>query len=337
VKGGGGNTSAKDAETLWVKPSGITLLELAPEKFVVMDRKKIAEMNSITPPVERTAREALVKEKMMAAVKPGCKGRPSVEAPLHNAFNKTYVVHTHPAIVNGMTCGRAGKAACARLFPEALWIEFTDPGYVLCTVVQKRIAEATAKSGREPNLVFLENHGVFVAGDSAADIRAGYKRVMETMLAEYKAKGMNTEFKTGPAPSAARVKEMHDKMKAFTGEKHAAFVAASGLFPVSHGPISPDHIAYMKSYAFFGEPTKEAVDVFVEKCGYPPRVIVAKDGVYAFMNTEKTAALALEFAQDGSEVMQLSEAFGGIQYMTDEARDFIDNWEVEAYRREVLK
>ena len=44
---------------------------------------------------------------------------------------------------------------------------------------------------------------------------------------------------------------------------------------------------------------------------------------------------ALEFAQDGAQVMQLAEVFGGIDYMTDRAREFNENWEVESYRQSV--
>ena len=37
----------------------------------------------------------------------------------------------------------------------------------------------------------------------------------------------------------------------------------------------------------------------------------------------------------GAQVMQLAEAFGGIDYMSDRAREFIENWEVESYRQSV--
>jgi rhamnose utilization protein RhaD (predicted bifunctional aldolase and dehydrogenase) len=39
VKGGGGNTSAKDDSTLWVKPSGTTLAGMTRESFVAMNRE----------------------------------------------------------------------------------------------------------------------------------------------------------------------------------------------------------------------------------------------------------------------------------------------------------
>ena len=37
----------------------------------------------------------------------------------------------------------------------------------------------------------------------------------------------------------------------------------------------------------------------------------------------------------GAQVMQLAGAFGGIDYMTDRDREFIESWEVESYRQSV--
>ena len=85
VKGGGGNTSCKDVDTLWVKPSGTTLAAMTSETFVALDRAKIAPLFAAATPADPAAREALVKDIMAAAVKPGSSGRPSVEAPLHES------------------------------------------------------------------------------------------------------------------------------------------------------------------------------------------------------------------------------------------------------------
>ncbi len=46
------------------------------------------------------------------------------------------------------------------------------------------------------------------------------------------------------------------------------------------------------------------------------------------------ARLALELAQDGALVQQLAQAFGGLHNLDKRASDFIENWEVEAYRRQ---
>ncbi len=44
----------------------------------------------------------------------------------------------------------------------------------------------------------------------------------------------------------------------------------------------------------------------------------------------------LAFAQDGALVKQLTQAFGGIDYMPEGACKFIENWEVESYRSKQL-
>jgi len=208
VKGGGGNTSAKTADTLWVKPSGTTLAGLTPAAFVALDRSKLARLYDLAVPADSQKREALVKDLMGAAVKPGSTGRPSVEAPLHDILTGAFVVHTHATLVNGMTCARNGAASCARLFPEALWIPYVDPGFTLCMDVLRRV--------RGHRLVILENHGIFVAGDSADEIRDTYRRVLEIMCVEYRNAGIATELKSGAVPKLPE-------------------------------PVTPDHIVYGKT------------------------------------------------------------------------------------------
>lgn len=334
VKGGGGNTSAKNADTMWVKPSGTTLAGLTAATMVAMDRAKLGCLYGVPTPAVPAAREALVKDMMAAAVRPDSTGRPSVEAPLHDTFSTCYVVHTHPALVNGMTCARDGEAVCRRLFPEALWMPYVDPGYTLCMEVRKALRERIARDGREPGLLFLENHGVFVAADTAAGIRTAYGRVMQALAAEYRKAGVSTVLKAGAAPDAAGVAAMTQQLQASLG-RDATGVAAGGAIPVPAGPISPDHIVYSKSYPLRTTPTVNAVAQFKAKHGYAPKVVVAAGAVWGIGTNAKNAALALEFAQDGALVEQLAVAFGGIRYLADRARDFIDNWEVESYRQQI--
>ncbi len=328
VKGGGGNTSCKDADTLWVKPSGTTLGGLKPETFVALDREKVDVLYATETPTERTGREALVKEVMENALKEGSTGRASVEAPLHNVFSATYVVHTHPALVNGMTCAQNGKAACARLFPDALWIDYIDAGYTLCMKARDLFKQFETENGREPNIIFLENHGVFVAGNSVEEIRAAYALVMDTLRAEYGRAGVSMELAVAEkGDTSATEAELTQWIGA-----DAAAVKSCGTFDVAAGPITPDHIVYSKSVPLVGGLSKEAVDSYKANNGYFPRVIVVFDAVLSVGASERVADLALILAQDGALVQQLTEAFGGVQFMTDDAREFIENWEVEAYR-----
>jgi len=331
VRGGGGNTSVKNETVLWVKPSGTTLSSLKAESFLAMDRKILSKISEIEPPANPAAREVLVKEKMADAVLSQATARASVEAPLHNSLGARFVVHTHPAIVNGMTCSRQGPAACKELFPEALWLDYIDPGYTLCMKVRHQILKYKAEKGREPEIVFLKNHGVFVAADGPERVCAIYEEIMSKLREHYAKANVSTTLAIKPCLSGDKLESA--KTKIFDAMRTGQLcIEACGAFDIAEGPVSPDHIVYSKSYALIEEPTQKTVEAFRKKHGYLPRVMAFGNAVFGLGETEKKASLALELAQDGALVKKLAQAFGGIEYMTDRARKFIENWEVEEYR-----
>lgn len=329
VKGGGGNTSVKNDATLWVKPSGTTLGKLTEKTFVAMNRAKINELYRVETPKNAADREELVKNLMAAAVENDA-GRPSVEAPLHNVFDAKFVVHTHPALVNGMTCSKNGERVCKKLFPDALWVEYIDPGYTLCMEVRKRIEAYKTANGEEPVLLVLKNHGIFVSADTEDEIRALYAHVMKTLDATYKKAGIFRELKIADAPADLEVEE---KIRVFFGAD-AAFIASAGIFVPALGPITPDHLVYAKAVPFAGTLNADTVAKYKNKHGYAPKVVVAGGRIHGIGTSQKNASLALELAHDGALVTHLAGAFGGIDYMSDAAREFIENWEVESYRQQ---
>jgi len=335
VRGGGGNTSCKDEETLWVKPSGTTLAGLTPEKFVALDRARLARLYAIGTPEVPAEREALVKSVMEEATRPERPGRASVEAPLHDTLSARYVVHTHPCLVNGMTCARNGRAVCAELFPEALWLDYIDPGYTLCMVVRREIKTYQAQRGFEPELIFLKNHGVFVSADTPEQIRALYAEVMGQLSARYRELGIDPALESAPMVTASALDSDRQRIRDAMGCQELQ-IAVSGAFEVAPGPISPDHLVYAKAFAYFGEPTAEGVAAFVKRRGYAPHVFRFNQSVFGVSESASGAQLALELAKDGAIVEKLAAAFGGIDYMSDSAREFIENWEVESYRKKQI-
>ena len=330
VKGGGGNTSYKNESTLWVKPSGTTLSGLTEETFVQLNRSKIDDLYNTETPADSAAREELVKNMMADAVSGGS-GRPSVEAPLHNVLSTKYVVHTHALLVNGMTCAIEGEEVAKRLFPEALWVEYIDAGYTLCMELKGRIERYEAEHGKTPGVILLKNHGIFVSGDTAEEIRAHYASIMDPLRAEYDRLGIN---ETLSISESATDSETEERIRSLFGGD-AQFVASSGSFTCVPGPITPDHLVYARAFPFGAELTENNVSAYRTTHGFAPKVVIANGRVYGLGTTEKNARLALEFAMDGAQVMQLSQAFGGVEYMSDSAREFIENWEVESYRQSV--
>ena len=152
VIAGGGNTSYKDAQHLWVKASGHALATIDENGFAVLDRAKLTPMGEKAYSADPTEREAQVKEDLASACLTKDR-RPSVETSLHDCMEFAYVVHLHPTLVNGLMCSVNAANICDELFPDALYIEYTDPGYTLFKKVYDRLKAWKAEKGRQPQVI----------------------------------------------------------------------------------------------------------------------------------------------------------------------------------------
>ncbi len=336
VQGGGGNASVKNETSLWIKPSGTTLGDMRVDQLLEVDRSRLMPLYTMTPPDEPEAREALIT-RMLAESRADqdVAMRPSVETPLHDSLEATFVVHTHPQLVGGMVCAVESREVSGRLFPDYLYVPSLDPGYTLSMQVREDVADYRSRHGRDPAAIVMENHGVLVAGNTADEVRDVYEHIMDALRVEYRQAGLATMLDVGPLPKTGRVAEIAGRVQAKCDDENLACSVGEGCFAVAHGPLSPDHIVYMKSYACFGEPTEERLAAFITRHGYPPRVVATEDAVVCFGSTPRNAQLAMDLARDGAVVAHLAQAFGGVRYMSEAQRLFIENWEAESYRRSV--
>lgn len=333
---GGGNTSFKTDDTLYIKPSGTTLASIQPNDFSAVDRSALQSVFTAELPEDVWEREAAVKEIMMLAVRPIGSGRPSVESPVHDVIEFPYVFHLHPTLVNGLTCAQDGEAACAKLFPDALWVEFVKPGYTLSTVVSERLAAAKESRGCQPKVVFLQNHGVFVGGDTLEEIRSVYEAMLDTLRQAYTEAGVPLELAIGELDSHA-VAATAPPLRTLLGtDGQRAVVNSSPCFSVAEGPFTPDHIVYAKSFPLVGSPTAESVAAFAKQRGYAAKIIALPGkAVLAADTTLKSAKETIEVAKDAARVRSLAAAFGGPRFLPEDDYGFIENWEVESYRKKI--
>jgi rhamnose utilization protein RhaD (predicted bifunctional aldolase and dehydrogenase) len=117
VIAGGGNTSYKNKEKIWIKASGSALANISEEEFAVLDRQKLEKLSTFIYSEDTDERERQVKLDLeLALLSPG--KRPSVETPLHNIIDFSYVVHLHPTLVNGLMCANNAEQELERLFPR---------------------------------------------------------------------------------------------------------------------------------------------------------------------------------------------------------------------------
>jgi rhamnose utilization protein RhaD (predicted bifunctional aldolase and dehydrogenase) len=359
VVAGGGNTSWKTADHLFIKGSGTSLESIEAEGFVRMERAALSAIWTKAYPAESAARESAVLVDLMAARVVGEeKKRPSVETLLHDILPGAFVVHTHPALVNGVTCSARGEEAAKELFgDECLWIPSTNPGYVLSRVVKDAFEAHQRRTGRAPAFILLQNHGIFVAADSVAGIDAIYDRVMGAIRTRIRRTPDFSRAERAYGSSAA----VEAEFRALASEAHAGaavvflrnaeiarVTADQNAFAPLTSAYSPDHIVYAGAEFLWVDAgadagaeqltaaSREAWREFVRTYGRGPKLAAVRGvGAFGVGANEKSAGLAVELFLDAVKIAVYVESFGGPRFMAADQIEFIVNWEVESYRSKI--
>ena len=372
VIAGGGNTSYKNEDKLWVKASGHALATITEDGFAVLDRSLLNPMGEKAYSNDTAIREEQVKNDLAIACLTKDR-RPSVETSLHNCMGFAFVVHLHPTLVNGLMCSVNAESACKELFPEALYIEYTDPGYTLFKKVYDRIKAYKAANGKEPQVIFLQNHGIFVGGDSTAEIEGIYSEIIGKLEGKVavlpEGDTAVSENVTDVVPAIRQMLSRSGRgVKTLKVTKNALvdyFIDGWPVTPVSSvtstssvtvrpgesgfekiaKPFTPDIIVYCKSaYIFIDavsdeeilKQAEEKIEAFVSERGYTPKVLLIKGiGLVAVGDNSKNAQIITDVFTDAMKVAFYAQNFGGEHPMEQAWIDFIDNWEVENYRRKV--
>ncbi len=349
VLAGGGNTSFKESGVMRVKGSGTSLATITEAQFVAMDMAKLTAMLDKEYPPDDTAREKEALADMMATRLPGEEEkRPSVEAILHALFPYQYVLHTHPALVNGLTCGRDGEAAAKRILGEgAVWIPLTKPGYVLAAACKTAFATAQRATGAFPKVVLLQNHGLIVAADTVAEIDARMAEIMAALAARVQTEPdfSDTPFDTAAACALApALRALYaaggTAIAVFCGNAQAqAFTKSADAMRPLMAPFTPDHIVYCKHKPLFLQPDADPASAFAAyraEHGFAPKIVAVQGlGFFALGKNKKEADVALALFLDAMKVAVYADAFGGYLPLTADFTAFILNWEIESYRQKV--
>lgn len=177
---GEGNTSARVGdETFWVKASGAGLRTIGPDGFVQVYFEPVLAMLDGPDLSDDEIKQALTG----ARVDPQAKGHPSVETVLHAVCLKlagvNFAGHTHPTIVNMVTCSAAFETAVSgRLFPDEIVIcgpapvvvPYVDPGLPLAREISRRINAYIDTHGERPKTVLMQNHGFIALAPTARQV-----------------------------------------------------------------------------------------------------------------------------------------------------------------------
>jgi len=353
--GGGGNTSYKDDNHLYVKASGHSLATITEDGFAVLDRSKLQAMIHKTYSEDPHTREYEVKEDLMASrIDPESSLRPSVETSLHEAINYAYVVHMHPHMINGLLCSKNAESTTRELFGDkGIYVSYTDPGMILFKKVLKLIDEYRKSHSSDPNYIFLQNHGVFVNADSVEKINDLYQYIDQQLLSVIK-KRLIISVRKLPDIAQKQIKVLDEYLSGQRISEYRFnsliehFTSNQSTLSGILKPFIPDQIVYCKAFPltipFNDKDLLDSNDLdmrfaeYKKLNGFDPKVILFEKGpMVGLEDSKKSTELVLDMFEDAMRISHYSEFFGGPNFMSDNQIAFIENWEVEHYRQKIAK
>jgi rhamnose utilization protein RhaD (predicted bifunctional aldolase and dehydrogenase) len=248
--------------------------------------------------------------------------------------------------VNGLTCSQKGAETVRKLF-DAIWIPSTNPGYILSLAVKKALDAYRKEKNREAQIIFLQNHGVFVAADTIAEIKTIYEQIMKTVDGQIVRKpdlSISGDKKTEAGDFGRKLCVLAGEDRVFgflqNVEIDKLVRNKAAFYPVSSS-YTPDHIVYAGSAPLFiekGVPLEEAWKKAIEKTGRQPKTVALEGlGVFTLGASEKTAHDAAELFLNAVQIAVYTESFGGPCFMESDKIDFINNWEAEHYRSKLAE
>ncbi|OLP53005.1 short-chain dehydrogenase [Rhizobium rhizosphaerae] len=193
---GGGNTSAKVAETdplsgqtvevLWVKGSGGDVGTIKLDGFATLYMDKLQALKGLYRGVE--------DEDRMVGFLPHCTFNlnaraASIDTPLHGFVPFRHVDHMHPDAIIAIAASKNSKELTREIFGEEIgWLPWRRPGFQLGLDL-----EAFVRAHPQAKGVVLESHGLFTWADDAKDCYALTLEIINKAIAWFAAK---TEGKT---------------------------------------------------------------------------------------------------------------------------------------------
>lgn len=175
---GEGNTSARaDAETFWIKASGVNLGSAGRDGFVRVRSAPILDALDGRP-----LDDAALRELLKAATTEGHRA-PSIETFLHalclQDSGVRFVGHTHPTIAVSLLSGcKSRELFAGALFPDQIvvlgsalaYVPYADPGLPLALAVRQALVDHVDRCHQQPKVILMENHGVIALGGNVQEV-----------------------------------------------------------------------------------------------------------------------------------------------------------------------
>lgn len=314
IQAAGGNTSVKDATTMWIKASGTQLKEsLAKDIFVPVDWRGIAD--AVTDdPARADQPDQFQRAKGL---------RPSIETCLHAVLPQPVVIHVHCVNTIALAVRSDAEERIAERLQGLDWalVPYVKPGARLA-------AEVKASAGKDTNVFVLCNHGLLLAEDTVA----GAERLLRALVARLRSEpdvpqdaDMATAARLLESAAYEAVSEAHLLHHLARDPERIALATGGGLYP--------DQVLFCgpRVTVLLPDETVDDLVARVSATGNPRPVVILVPGKGALIARDASAT-ELAMALSVGDVMMRVPRDAAMTYISDEESAALLNWDAEKYR-----
>jgi len=347
---GGGNTSYKTDDTLYVKGSGWNLIDIEEPGFSPVDLSVLKEM---------ATRDALGDAQMVkeqrAALRNADAPNPSIEAILHAIIPFKFVDHSHADAIVTLSNTPKGKEILQDIYGDnVLLIDYVMPGFILSKEIYRQ-TEGIDWSTLEG--IILLNHGLFTFDD---DAKRSYEKHIElvtkaeayisrhTTLPDLcDAKDIDSAFVEALSREISDLRGCSVTAAVIDSQQACTFSKLPNLESIlANGELTPEHVIRIKPFpAVIDNDIKAGLAQFVQAyktyfadhasaehiCLDPaPRYVVIKGfGAIAFGKDEKEAKVIKDIVEHTLKAILIAEQLGGWKSLKQADIFDMEYWELE--------
>lgn len=335
VQAGGGNTSVKFGDKMYIKASGYLLSELTHDTghTVVKTAEvlSILEDNTILGISDKKEKDFKASGKLqLTKVSEG--PRPSIETYLHALLYK-FTLHVHSISVNMFTSHQDWGKKMEELDNAALCVGYKTPGIELALELKNQMELYQTNYGQRPNVIFLQNHGLIISSDNYADIEAFNEKVV--VAAERKAGIDFSRYRDTTKIANCYNETFQSNAIAYLSEDTTITKLLNQINAEQlKKPFSPD------GYVFCGymildvdELRRDIFRKYQDTYFDPPKILRFNGFIYIMAADLKKAKMIEDVFKNN---LLIAKNLGSdLNFLEDSEISYLGNWEAEKYRQKL--
>ena len=335
VQAGGGNTSVKFGDHMYIKASGYLLSELSETTghTIVKTNAVVAILDdaSVLQVTDKKEKDAAASKKLQRTkVTDG--PRPSIETYLH-AVLYTYTLHVHAIAVNIFTSQKNWKEKLYELDDKALCVQYETPGIELALELKKQMEAYVTTHGQRPKVIFLQNHGLIISSDAYEEIEVLNEKVV--LAAEEKAGIDFSQYRntTQIAKSYNKAFEL-DEIAYYSEDKTISQLLHKTASEQLKKPFSPDGYVFCGYTILNIDEINESVFLeYSKRYKSVPKILNFKGNIYIMGADLKKAKMIEDVFKNN---LLIAHSLGdSLAFLEDDEITYLGNWEAEKYRQKL--